>query len=306
MAANLLPLALLGAGAAIVVSREKKKRAEAAEEVCPPIVNFKAEQLASIDARAQAKYGDKQDPSAQANFALNEMLPSTCKRSSVGSKIRVVFAPDNQVDIGIPDTYMMLFGNLLSSRVDGGQGLDGDAAMKLWARELDWYKKATGSDFNPRNPAFQAFAEGFGKAMLEALGNLKKPPAPPSGPPCPKEVIFDFLEPKTKKASEEVGAMINGGTHNPFTLADHIFSVIFPSGCKKTNQTTNVKIYEDIEGKLVAIVTLALLYANLVIGIAGTLEAKGYFKSTDYLSVRGLAIHRYEQLTGKKFQEIDM
>ena len=304
MAANLLPLALLGAGAAIVVSREKKKR-EKAEE-CPSVVKIDAASLVSIDKRATAKHGNDRVPAAQANFALNEMLPDSCKRSSVNSKARVVFSADNQIDVDIPKLYMLLYMSLLGSRVNDkvNASLGIDEAMKMWARELDWYKSVTGSDFNPNDPQYVALAKGFGEAMSDALENLLPGKKEKPQTMCPPNVDLHVDGLSLAHATELTQAMIDGGTTNPFELTSAYFEVVMPSSCKRTSHTSNVRMYA--QGKLVMVMDVALFYGNMVLQFAGDLTQMDKITNTDYLSVKGLVEYEYETLTGKKFKYVDL
>jgi len=311
MAVNLLPIVLVGGAAAVVVSQGKKK--EKAKK-CPPTTVITVGEMKTVAERAVAKHGSAADPAAEANYFVNEVLPPGCNRSSVNSKVKIqIPGSKNDFEMTIPDVYMLTFAQSLSTRVDGG-ALGEKEAEKVWARELDWYKKTTGTNFD----AARTGIVEFGKAVLESLkaamdeamgGNGKPPPGPGPIPKlggCPKVVSIDIgaADPAVQQAIE---AEIAKGNKDPFKLADVVMAVSFPQGCSKSdfNSTVNVMMTPPGgEGPTIAgSYDMSTFYGISAWSISRMLLKRNLIGAPKLDAIKAKILNDYQKLTGKPFPE---
>jgi hypothetical protein len=156
MAINFLPILLVGAAAAVVVSSGKKKKpapsgglpARKPGDTCPPIVTVGLDVMKQVADAGKALHGSNADPAPEANYWMENALPSTCSRSSLSSKFNFEIpislnGPVANIHVSMPELYLIIFSKMADDRVKSGQITEAEA-KSLFIRELDWYKKVTG------------------------------------------------------------------------------------------------------------------------------------------------------------------
>jgi hypothetical protein len=292
MAFNLLPLLLVGGAAAYVVTSEKKKR----EEVCPPTTTVTLGELSSVSTRATEKFGQDDDPSKEASFLVNELLPSGCSRASKDSTFKISIPEvDKSWELSIPDTYMLLFASGISVRVESSK-LTEAQAKQLWTRELDWYKKLTGKNFDPSESAME-LAKLVGEALFGKAGggNPSKDLVPEDS--CPGNLIYDIDEAELIKLTEAEARGRQLSPNDPFKIADVVFAMVAPPTCTKkdfnTTVTVNVAIGSGPQGSRTT--DLAALYAMFVLDAAESIN----LGPAQMAAVESKVASNYQQLTGK-------
>jgi len=309
MAANLLPLLLVGGAAAYVVTQERKKQEDKAE--CPPTTTVTLGEMESVAKRAHEKYGNAADPSQEANFYVRELSPEGCNRASVESTFKLQIPDTNESwEITLPDTYMMTFATSLGARTETGK-IDLDQAEKFWTRELDWYKKVTGKNFDISTLNLESLLKHLGASMQGALDKLglkggskrppknqpKKPEGPMDGGACPATFVYDYDmdEDIRNMAMFEEGRNLHG--NDPFKVADFMFSNIVPPGCTKADFESIVNINMHMPGHptQTAEMDLAAFYASNVM-LAAQKLGLGPAKMA---MIEDKVKSNYQSLTGK-------
>ncbi len=310
MAINLLPIVLIGGTAAVVISRKKKKD-ESEKKKCPPTTVITMGEMGTVSKRAVAQHGTKADPSDEVNFFVNEILPPGCNRASMHSKVKIQFkGSKNDFELTIPDVYMLTFGQSLSTRVDSG-ALSQQEAEKFWSRELDWYKKVTGTNFDPKLANLETLAmailESLQGAMEELLGGKKgRSPGklpPPTGT-CPQ--MFDLtIDPAmTQMMSALVQSSISIGIADPFKIADTMMDQIIPAGCSKRDYQSTVRImivHPDNPEPLSFTVNLAEYYGLTVWNVAQELLENNKIGPPQLAQIQSKIQSNYQRLTGEPF-----
>lgn len=300
MAANLLPIILVGGGAAVVVSQQGKKKRK--EKSCPPNTVITFGEWKTIHERSVVKFGNEPDPVNQANFIVNEGLPPGCNRASINSRVKLQIPgpKTTEVELTIPDIYMMMFGNLLNTRVAEGK-LSEDEAQKLWTRELDWYKKTTKTEFDAGKEAFKKIAA----AMLELLQHALNEIAKSKGEPMPCPLTIDIAVAQAEGVTgPTVQAMINGGESDPFKMADNVFSQLIPPPCTKSDFKSHVQLMDVMPGQEpqpVMIMNLAMFYGALVLEAATRLLEVNKIGRPKFDAIAAKVANDYQKLTGETF-----
>ena len=294
MAFNLLPLLLIGGAAAYVVTSDKKKKEE--EKECPPTTTVSLGELSSVSTRATEKFGHNEDPSKEASFLVNELLPNGCSRASKDSTFKIsIPEADKSWELSIPDTYMLLFASGISVRVHASK-LTESQAKKLWTRELDWYKKLTGKNFDPSESAME-LAKLVGEALFGKVGggNPSEDLIPEDS--CPGTLIYDIDEAELIKLTEAEARGRQLSPNDPFKIADVIFATVAPPACTKRDFGTIVTVSMSIGGGPQGSRTtdLAALYAMFVIEAAKSIN----LGPAQMAAVESEVASNYKQLTGK-------
>jgi len=200
MAANLLPLILFGGAAAYVVTQQNKLKEE--KEKCPKVNKITSGEIVTVFQQAENKFKGEPDPSPEANYVINALLPGACNRTSKDSEVIVTVKDfDATVDITIPEFYMIVVGNVADKKLQQGL-LTQEKYEEIHAREMEWYKKTTGGALDMVKLAnkFEPLSIAVTKAMLEAakdggldIGGSKGSGTDSTGD-CPKNVTIDIQD----------------------------------------------------------------------------------------------------------------
>lgn len=307
MAVNLLPIVLVGGAAAVVVSQGKKKD----KKKCPPTTVITLGEMKTVATRAVAQHGSTADPADEANYFVNQVLPPGCNRSSVNSKVKIqIPGSKNDFEMTIPDVYMLTFAQLLATRVDAG-ALSEQEADRLWARELDWYKKTTGTNFDAERTGLVE----FGKAVLESVkkamddmmgGNGAKPKPGPKPGGCPK--MFEWVvDPLSIQSMEGIiSASIEGGERDPFKVADHVLASIAPASCSKSDYETIIRtvlIKPGLEEPESKTGNLSAFYGMMVWTVANGMLDRNLIGPPKLDAIKAKILNDYQKLTGELFPE---
>jgi len=316
MAANLLPLIVVGGAAAYLVTSDRKKKEKA--KVCPPSTTITLGEMNSVATRANEKFGEGDDPSQEASWFVTQLLPAGCSRASKDSEFKITI-PDVEKAwvVSVPDAYMMTFMTSLGGRVGTGK-LTKDQAEKFWARELDWYKKTTGKNFDIASLELKELAIHIGDAVVKALAALgigegkspdkpKPTPAPSNGngsepPPmgaCPAS--FDWDVGAQEMADLEQAHALGRQLHpnDPFKAADVVFESLVMPGCTKKDYESivTVRFIPSSGDDPIPMnqMDLAAIYAMFVLDAADRM-ALGPAKMQ---AIESKVASNYQQLTGK-------
>lgn len=301
---NLLPLLLVGGAAAVAVSQSKKKE----EKKCPPTTVVTLGEMRSVADRSSTKYGSISDPSQEANHFINEILPPACNRSSSNSRVKIqVQEIEKGFEMTIPDLYMLTFAQCLSLRVDSDR-LAAQEAEKFWARELDWYKKTTGSNFD----AARTGIADLGKIVLEVIrGSIIPKPdrTPPKMGGCPTQINLDMIQ-SASIIQTLVDKEISSGNRDPFKMAAAALVSLFPQGCSKSDYGTSVSLTAQASPNEPPIVSppidMAAFYGRIAWEIAKRLLELNMIGSPKLDVIKSKILSDYSKLTGNPFpQELD-
>lgn len=295
---NILPLLMFGGAAAVVVAQTKKKGEK--ERLCPPTTVVTLGEMRSVADRSSTKYGSISDPSKEANHFINEILPPACNRSSANSRVKIqVQEIEKGFEMTIPDLYMLTFAQCLSLRVDNAV-LATQEAEKLWSRELDWYKKVAGSNFDVARTGIV----DLGKIILEVIkGSLS--PRPDKTPPrmggCPTQVNLDMVQSASviqKLIDEEIAL----GSDDPFTMADASLAALFPQGCSGKDYGTAVSL--TVEGEPISPpYDMAAFYGGIVWEIGKRLLELNVIGNNKLNVIKSKILSDYSKLTGNPFPQ---
>lgn len=307
MAANLIPLVLLGGGAAYVVTQKKKKKDKGQ---CPAEVKTTLGEAESAAQRAQAKHGEAASPFKEAEFFVKAIMPKGCGPSSYKTRIRATLdLPKSDkpvtVDLSATDVYMLALGQAIGRRLNTGK-IKEHQAEKFWTDGLTWYKKTTGKEFDPNALGLEIFEdiEGFLKELAAGIKEAgagwlgKKPKGEGSMPDdpmdgmtggldsfphgCPPEYIFD-VTPEILEKMDRTAQIAAAKTPDPYMVADAIFNAIVPKGCTKESKDTIIEIRNHTPDDLGVpeIMALPTFYAGLVIASIETIYHAGGFPQGD-------------------------
>lgn len=304
MAINLLPLVLVGGAAVVVVSKEKKKTKDAGK--CPPQVAVGFGEWKGIYERAHEKFGQNPDPGPESTFVLNEALPKACSRASINSSVKLtVPGAKTEVVIPIPDMYLLIFDQA------AGRRLAGDVATKQQLdeyvnRELDWYKKTTGKNFDPNTEYFQNLMKAMAE-MLQAVFEKLAKEGKAKGGLCPKSIDLHAGRGEEMRVIAE--ALMAGGNKDAFQMADVVFGDIFPD-CSKSDYRSIVRVVEPMPGQQdpqpVMIMDLSAFYAGIVIGFSEKLLEKNLIGVPKHQTNVEKMKAEYQKLTGNPLPDVDL
>jgi hypothetical protein len=308
MAANFLPLLLVGGAAAYVVTQDKKKK----DKECPPTTTITLGELESVMAQAREKFGEAADPSQEASFIVNGLLPKGCSRASKNSEFKIQIPEvEKSWEISIPNAYMFSFMGTLGIRKESGK-ISADQAQKFWVRELGWYKSVTGKNFDVHSSGVLELAHILGDAIKKAMEDSglmdgKPKPAPSngngSGPlpdlaSCPANFDWDVDEQEFIKMEQAHALGRQMHPNDPFKAADVVFESVVMPGCTKKDYESTVTMKMVLPGAppdATMTLDLAALYAMFVLE-AGDKMNLGPAKTQ---ALESKVASNYQQLTGK-------
>lgn len=307
MAVNFLPILLVGGAAAVVVSRSSKKK-EKTSPKCPPTTVITLGEMRSVAERAVAKYGSDIDPAREANYIVNEVLPPGCNRSSIESKVKIQI-PDVEkgFEMSIPDIYMLTFAQSLAARADDKR-IAQQEAETFWTRELDWYKKVTGTNFDIGRTGIVEFAKVILELIKNAIGkparnDSSKSNAPDSMPKlggCPDKISID-LESFDSGSRAIMDEDISIGVKDPFKISDKIISSLFHNLCSKSDYKSLVQI--TVNGESVKSINIAAFYGMIAFAVSNRLLASNLIGPAQFDVIKSKIINDYQKLTGETFPE---
>ncbi len=307
MAVNLLPILLLGGAAAVVVTQKKKKDED--EKKCPPTTVITIGEMKGVAERALAKHGGKEDPADEANFFVNEVLPPGCHRASVNSRVKIQIPGEkNDFEMTIPDVYMLTFAQSLSTRANDGK-VSEEKGEEFWARELDWYKKTTGTNFDPARTGIVELGKAVLRAMQDAMEKVGgKPskrglPLPPGV--CPTAFEWDLNPGALQELEAIIQAEISRGNRDAFKIGDAMLHSISPPGCTKSDYQSVVHMVMAMPGiepeKIKT--NVAVIYGGFVWGVAKGLLDRNIIGPPKIAQIRSKILGNYKTLTGETFPE---
>lgn len=305
MAAQLLPIFLLGGGAAYVYSKQKAKARKRSGADCPPENTVTIGEMATVSAQSEEKFKNEPDPFVEANYAIKHLLSEYCNRNSKNSRIKVQIADKEALDISIPDFYMMILSDRTGVRVDRGM-ITKDQADAIQAHAFDWYKKTTGKTFDPSNLGLEKFAMAFAMAMKEAIekglkeGKMTPLPGPTPGPmgECPSRVIIDLSDNQRNQIVTQMKQMVANGERSPFAMAEVFFQATMPEACAPKNFKTVVEARHN--GELFKTYNAASYFAAIVLDSMEELITQGLMTESTANQVFNDLKAAYKGLTGEE------
>ena len=304
MAANLLPILLVGGTAAVVVSAQQKKSKEKGK--CPPQIAVGFGEWEGIYERAHEKFGKDPDPGPEANFIVNEALPKACSRASINSSVKLTIpGAKTEVVIPIPDMYILIFDQAAARRLAGGVATR-EQLDQYVNRELDWYKKTTGKNFDPNTEYFQNLMKAMAEVLAAVFDKMaEQGKALPNL--CPKSI--DFHAERGEEMRQVVKALMAGGSKDAFGMASIMFADMFPN-CSPSDYQSIVRVVAPMPGETelqpVMIMDLAAFYAGMVMGISDQLlEANRIGVPKHQTNVEKVK-SEYQKLTGKPLPDVDL
>lgn len=257
MAANLLPLLLVGGAAAYVVTQQNKLKEE--KEKCPKANKITSGEILTVFQQAENKFKSEPDPSPEANYVVNGLLPGACNRTSKDSEVIITVKDfDATVDITIPEFYMIIVGNIADKKLQQGL-LTQEKYDEIHAREMEWYKKTTGSAMDMVKVAkkFEPLATAVTKAMLDAAENgglgSSKGSGKGKGAPtvsCPKNIDIDIRDLSGTSIQVSPNEIVNmpsraasegsQGNRDILDITHKVFAEITPNGCLPTMKEVTI------------------------------------------------------------------
>ncbi len=304
MALQILPILLLGGGAAYVYKKQKDKERKKSGAGCPPENTVTIGEMATVAAQVEAKFADKKEPFSAASYGVKTLLPEGCNRNSKNSRVKIQMSADGEtvaLDISVPDFYMLVLSEIIAKRFEAGK-ISEEEARDYQAKALDWYKKTTGKNFDPASLGLEKFAKALGEAMLEAMkeaiggGKGKKGLRPGE---CPAEVVVNMVG-QREAIVQFVRERLSQGDRNPFVLAEKVFNQIVPAPCTKRDFKTMVEVrYEDETRNL----NLAAFYAAIVLDILEEQRDRNMLSQMEAANVLSLLSSNYKKLTGEELPE---
>lgn len=304
MALQAIPLLLAGGAGVYVYSKAKKRKKRRAGAECPPENTITLGEVQTVAHRAKQKYGEAASPFKEASFYIGELLPPGCNKNSKDSRVKMQFGTKEDpvdYDVSVPDLYMLALVNGINRR-GGADKLNQKQADKFWADGLDWYKRATGKNFDVASLGLQEFADALAAAMMEAFGGKAKKKKKEPEEECPAQIRFALTEGVRQEILGIYQQAIAMGEKNAFAIADEVFVRAVPEGCTKRDYETTIELtfeaYGDDElGKVV--MNLALFYASIVLDVLEELVKAGLVSEMEAQRTFGQIVGDYKRLTGK-------
>lgn len=294
MALQLLPILLLGGGAAYVVSKQKEKERKRSGALCPPVVTLTVGELATVAAQAEEKFKDVRSPFGEVNYFLAQLLPEDCNKSSKNSRIKIQI-PAGDFDISIPDFYAMAVSNSVETRV--GRGLiTHEQGMAAQAKALEWYKKATGKVFDPSSLGLERLVKAFEEAVVDPNGRK-----PADSEKCPSKYEYAVTPDEQQMVRDFVDAELARENKSAFKIGDLLLERITPPGCTKTDFKTVVAVTIDFPGepsRNMGTINMASFYALMVSQIAKVLLSKNVIGPPQLQAIESRLRSDYKKLTG--------
>lgn len=263
MAANLLPFLLLGGAAAYVVTTQNKLKEE--KEKCPKTNKVSTGSIIAVADRAYNKFKAEPDPSPQANYCVNQLLPGACNRTS-DSEVIVTFEDagvDATVTLTIPELYMIFVGNIADKKLQEGL-LTQEKYEQIHNREMQWYKNTVGEPFNPAKTAekFGPLAIAITKAVMDdakngGIAGGKKKTVPRGNCPSTINIDVEDMTTGTKVVQTSPGetmqinmpdrAFLEGerGNRDLIDITKKVFRDITPEGCLPTMEGVTIVFKGD-------------------------------------------------------------
>lgn len=295
MALQILPILLLGGGAAVIYTKQKEKQRKKSGAACPPVTTVTIGELATVAAQMAEKFKNAKSPYGEVNYGLNQLLPKGCNKNSKNSRIKIQLTAEGEeidFDISVPDFYVMAVSNSVATRAEKGM-ITQEQAQAYQAKALEWYKKATGTVFDPSSLGLEKLARALGDAMQEAIGGKKLKPSKPAK--CPPKVVVD-IEGHRQEVVQFVGAALAQGEKNPFALAEHVFNKVVPEPCTKRDFTTMAEVHLKYETKEL---DLAAVYAAIVLDILEEMVRRNLLGEMDVMNTFRQLADNYKMLTGR-------
>ena len=297
MALQFLPILLIGGGAAVVYTKQKEKKRKRSGAGCAPENTVTVGEMATVAAQVDAKFGDKKEPFSAASYAIKALLPNGCNRNSKNSRIKVQISENGKAadfDVSVPDFYMLILSNSISQRFERGK-ITKEELRKYEAQGLEWYKKATGKNFDPATLGLEKLIQALGKAMLEAIeGAVKGGKKEVKPARCPAEVDVD-VDGHRQEMAQFLGEQFSRGEKDTFGLADQVFARIVLAPCTKRDFTTMANVLLDGEMRRF---DLAAVYASIVMDIMQEQHRRNLITATEAMNVAGQVVDNYKRLTG--------
>ena len=302
MALQLLPILLLGGGAAYVYKKQKDKKRKESGAGCPPENMVTIGEMATVAAQVEAKFSDKKQPFSAASYGVKTLLPEGCNRNSKNSRIKIQMSTNGEtvaLDISVPDFYMLVLLEIITKRFEAGK-ISEEEARGYQDKALDWYKKTTGKNFDPASLGLEKFAKALGEAMLEAMkeaiGGGEKKLAE-----CPDEGLVVDIPSQGVAVRQLYEAAFAQGQRNTFIIADRAFKHLIPKPCTKRDFESIVEV--RFGGGDAKRIDLAVFYASLVLDILEEQLERGALKASEADVVLAQLRGNYKKLTGQDLPE---